>query len=310
MKVCLGGTFSIIHAGHEALLHKAFHIGDQVVIGLTSDEMARQRGKVVMPYEKRKQRLQEFIRGIGRAADIVPLDDEYGPAASGTCDAIVVSPETVAVAEKINDVRRSHGLAPLRIVIVPYVLADDGIPISSSRISNGEIENGCRQTTLHVAVGTTNKMKRSTAEEAFRRWFGHLEITCTAVDVESPTNPVGGHIWRGARQRAEQARSVASADYGVGIEAGVAVHYDTAMLEHVCALVDGVDYVTWGTAPAFQIPPGLAENLQSKNIGNLVPDNEGSLAAFLSDGAVTREYLVREAVTAALLPRLRGGDVG
>lgn len=305
MKVCLGGTFSIIHAGHEALLRRAFQIGDEVIIGLTSDEMVRRRGKNVPPYEERKQHLQQFVQRVStRKVEIVPLDDEYGPAAKGACNAIVVSPETAAIAAQINDIRRSNDLSPLRIITVPYVLADDGIPISSSRINDGEIENGHRIVPLHVSVGTSNEVKRATAQTAFQHSFDHLDIRCTATPVKTTACPGGKNVWEGALCQAEG--SLGNDDYGVGIEAGIIEQQDVAMVEHVCTLVDKAGYLTWGRAPAFQIPPGLRENFTGKSIGNLVPDDEESLAAYLSNGNIRRKHLVREAITAALLPRLRG----
>ena len=54
MRVCLGGTFDLLHAGHEALLAKAFAIGDkEVIIGITSDAMAKRTRGTVNPLERR-----------------------------------------------------------------------------------------------------------------------------------------------------------------------------------------------------------------------------------------------------------------
>jgi pantetheine-phosphate adenylyltransferase len=46
--VAMGGTFDIIHKGHITLLEKAFSISTNVIIGLTSDELAEKIGKKIL----------------------------------------------------------------------------------------------------------------------------------------------------------------------------------------------------------------------------------------------------------------------
>ena len=76
-------------------------------------------------------------------ATIQPLTDKYGPTLKGDFDAIVVSPETTPTAEEINRKRIALGKTPLQIIVIPYVLSEDGTPIRSSRIRRKEIdENG------------------------------------------------------------------------------------------------------------------------------------------------------------------------
>ena len=38
--VATGGTFDIMHRGHYTILLKAFDVGKQVIIGISSDEYA------------------------------------------------------------------------------------------------------------------------------------------------------------------------------------------------------------------------------------------------------------------------------
>ena len=45
--VATGGTFDLIHKGHLALLEKSFSVSDNVIIGLTSDELAAKKGKKI-----------------------------------------------------------------------------------------------------------------------------------------------------------------------------------------------------------------------------------------------------------------------
>jgi pantetheine-phosphate adenylyltransferase len=143
-KVATGGTFDHFHAGHRRLLERSFELGDEVVIGLTSDEFARKEGKVPQqPYEKRRARLEAYIRKSfpGRRNLIAKLDDYFGPGiASKEVEALVASPETGKRVELANRLRATRGFPPLELVVVDWVAAEDGRPISSSRIRNGEID--------------------------------------------------------------------------------------------------------------------------------------------------------------------------
>ena len=178
MKVCLGGTFSILHEGHEALLRKAFEVGDSVTIGITTCSMAEKMGKSVAGYDERRSNLEKFlIEKFGRTADIVPLNDKYGAAAEGDFDAIVVSPETVKGAEEINGERRRKGMKELKVIRVPFVLADDGIPVSSSRIRAGEIKNGKRIKPLAVKIDSLDESEIPAVKKAFKKFFPGIAIT-------------------------------------------------------------------------------------------------------------------------------------
>lgn len=75
---------------------------------------------------------------------VIPLEDPYGTTIfDEDFEAIVVSEETEPTAVEINEIRVSKGMKPLDIVVVSFVLAYDGNPISSTRIRSGEInQNG------------------------------------------------------------------------------------------------------------------------------------------------------------------------
>jgi pantetheine-phosphate adenylyltransferase len=89
-------------------------------------------------FSKRKRALQNFLK---LNYEIVKLNDAYGPAISDSkIDAIVVSEETKARAAEINEIRKKRGLPALEIIVIPFVLAEDGKPISTTRIRAGEID--------------------------------------------------------------------------------------------------------------------------------------------------------------------------
>jgi len=146
MDVALGGTFDPVHDGHRALFDRAFELGD-VTIGLTSDELApktRSEDRYVRPYDERRAdlaaELDVFADEYDRKYDIRPLDDPTGIATEPQFDYLVVSPETVDGARRINELREERGVDSLSIEVVDHVRAEDGEIISSTRIVRGEID--------------------------------------------------------------------------------------------------------------------------------------------------------------------------
>ncbi|HYA33657.1 MAG TPA: phosphopantetheine adenylyltransferase [Candidatus Bathyarchaeia archaeon] len=138
--VAIGGTFDVLHDGHKALLKKAYSLGD-VTIGLVSDEMARAKTHASNAYATRKKAVTSYIKALtGADPVVVALQDPYGPTLTQKFDYIVVSPETLPTARQINTLRGLRGLPPITIVCVDFVLAQDGRPISSTRILRGEID--------------------------------------------------------------------------------------------------------------------------------------------------------------------------
>jgi pantetheine-phosphate adenylyltransferase len=141
--IIVGGTFDILHKGHEKLLLTAFSVAQQVVIGLTTDAFVKTyKSAKVTPFIIRQDNLTKFLQNHGYSGKFIihPIDDPYEPAASGDYDAIMVTEETQKRAEQINDIRASRGLPVLVLVDQPYVKATDGQPISSTRVRNGQID--------------------------------------------------------------------------------------------------------------------------------------------------------------------------
>ena len=140
--MAVGGTFDKFHDGHKKLLSTAFEIGDHIEIGVTSNEFGGLKGDIDSCKE-RMQNLKSFFSDKSNF-HVVSLDDPYGTTIyDEDIEAIVVSEETEPTAVKINEIRVSKGMKPLDIVVVSFVLAYDGTPISSTRIRRGEInQNG------------------------------------------------------------------------------------------------------------------------------------------------------------------------
>ena len=151
--VAMGGTFDILHLGHLELLKKSFELGSFVVIGLTSDNFAKfalNKG-LRNSFESRYKNLENFISDNIRSSsyEISKLEEEFGPLMfSEDIECLVVSSETIAKGERINNIRSDKGLLPIDIVSVSLKLAEDGIPISSTRIRDKEIDSTGRLLSL------------------------------------------------------------------------------------------------------------------------------------------------------------------
>ena len=142
--IATGGTFDIIHRGHLTLLSTAFAISDKVIIGLTSDELAEKKGKLIInQYEKRLENLTTVIsKEFPNATfQINKLDNDFGPAVlEKEVEALVVSDEKSNQGTILNQLRAEKTLTPVKIIIVPMFLAKDGTRISTTRIKNSEID--------------------------------------------------------------------------------------------------------------------------------------------------------------------------
>jgi cytidyltransferase-like protein len=141
----VGGTFDLLHKGHRQLLETAFKVGDRVVIGLTEDSFVKRLHKPhkVEDYAIRESELRKFLndRSLLSKAEIVPLRDRYGPSVNdGEIEALIVSRRSELYSNQINKIRRSKGLQPLEIVSIDMVLAQDRVPISTTRIRRGRID--------------------------------------------------------------------------------------------------------------------------------------------------------------------------
>lgn len=143
--VAMGGTFDIIHSGHMALLNKAFSISTKVIIGVTSDQLAVKKGKnPENDYSKRISLLKSTIEENfpDSVYEISKLENEFGPAVlEESVKALIVSEETSDKGTLLNKLREEGSLPPVKIVVVPIVLAKDGKAISTTRIKNSEIDS-------------------------------------------------------------------------------------------------------------------------------------------------------------------------
>lgn len=318
----LGGTFDHLHAGHRALLTAGFAYADRVGIGITTDEVLRQwatKKGTVEPFSIRKSRLERWLRATfpRRSWWLIPLRDRWGAVLEPTTEALIVSEETLRVAEEANRRRRRRGLRPLALGIVHPVLAEDLLPISSTRIRLGEIDSeGRRLRPLVVGVGTTNRVKVEGVRRGLARALPRLRLKVVPVPVGGPNPQPWGEREGlvGARHRA--AVAVAGRDYGVGVEAFIrpSVAGPGLMDEHAIALQDRTGAVLESLSAAFRLPEGIAGRVhRGGTLEDAVVDagapsrvghRPGGAVGHLTEGLLTREEVIAEALASALVPRL------
>lgn len=314
MKVGVGGTFNVLHRGHRALLDKAFEVGDEVAVGITSDRLAAPGRGDLRPLEERQRELEEYLRTKGKRWSLVVIDDPAGGTAGDTdIGALIVSPETSPRAERINRERAVAGRAPLQLVRVPHVLAEDGLPISSTRILAGEIDReGRLQRPLRVRVGSDNHIKLDAVRRVLSRLYPAVEVSGTAVATSVPEQPFGEQTRQGAIERARAA--LGNADLGVGLEAGVFETADGLYDVQYCAVVDRSGRVTVGHGSGFRYPPEVARKVKEGwSVGQAFRElygweregkKEGAIG-YLTRGVLDRTALAEQAVLAAMVPRIR-----
>ncbi|MCE5296005.1 MAG: inosine/xanthosine triphosphatase [Euryarchaeota archaeon] len=312
--VGVGGTFNVLHKGHRTLLDKAFEIGAEVRIGITSDEYVRERKSVATPFDDRRDAVRSYAETKGKPYTLLEIDDPFSIAVDmGDLEALVVSPESRTNAEEINKMRRERGHAPLKLVKVPYAMAEDFCPISSSRVLSGKIDvEGHLLRPLRVCVGSTNPVKVAAVRSVFERLFKDVVIGSVEVDSGVGKQPFQGDVLRGARRRAM--KSLDGYDLGIGIEAGVYKGDDGLYDVQQCAIIDGMGRVTHGHGPGFKYPPEIESKVRSgMSVGEAVDEifktekngRKGGAIGLLTNGLLKRKELTEQSVIAAMVPRIR-----
>jgi len=307
----VAGTFNILHEGHKALIRRAFEIADQVVIGITSDRMASGGRDKHVPMVIRRRELESFVSALG-SARIFEIDNMYGPdEIMDGVDILVVSEETLDNGRKVNDRRRSRGLKPMELSVVPLVMSDRGEKISASSILDGRYGRQGKSTVMDIAVGSTNMVKVSAVRAVMERVYGDVRVTARDVDSGVPPQPFGEQTHQGSLNRARAA--IEGHEMAVGIEAGVFEMLDGLYDIQHCTIIDKEGRETYGQGSGFRYPDAVADLVRSgMTVGDSMREIYGDTdigkkqgaVGLLSKGLIDREKLTEQAVIAAMIPRL------
>jgi len=135
----LGGTFDHLHEGHKYLLKKALSISHKIVVGLTTEELLKNKKyfSKLEDYKTRENNIKKFISSFTdlNRIEIIKLNEPYGPPINDPeYEGLIVSQETYPTALKLNEIREKKGFNPLIIIIIPMIKDKNNKRISSTLI--------------------------------------------------------------------------------------------------------------------------------------------------------------------------------
>ncbi len=309
----VAGTFNILHEGHKALLDRAFSIGDEVYIGITSDRMASSSRDFVNSYYIREKAVREYAVTKDKRFTIFAIDDIYGPdEMMDSVDVLVVSQETLANGEK-NVSRASEKGRKMELSVVDIVKKKDGSKLSSTDVIKGVCSRNGDTDAIDIAVGSLNPVKIEAVRAVMERIYGQVRIFATDAHSGVSEQPFGDETLEGAKNRARNA--IGDHTLSVGIEAGVFEMLDTLYDFQYCAILDREGRFTVGTGSGFRYPDkvvGLVRNgmtvgdAMKEVYGNDNPGKSQGAIGILSKGLLDRKSLTEQSVLAAMLPRIWG----
>ena len=302
-RVLLGGTFDGVHLGHHKLLDTAFEIGGKVTIGLVTDEMLKKwKPEVNKSFDERKEILSEIL-STKEDWTITPISDPYSQAVEGDHDTLVVSWETAKRGQEINSRREKIGKRPLKLVVVEPVLADDLLPVSSTRIRQGIINSyGKRLKPVKIHTYTEDPKKISIIDEVMRQLLGDIEL----VSEPNPHHEITPLI-----ETTELKASVPDDyDYGVGLDSGTLSSDHGSYMIEIAMVKDEQGRVSTGHGPGFLYPKHWPEDITDGiNLLQRIKVNfsgETSQIDLLTERTVGKRDCFRSALLMAMIPRMSG----
>ena len=209
----VGGTFDRFHRGHQALLKKAFEQSEHVIIGIATNDLFKDKSSayLIEDYKDREQSVLDFLSayGFSNRSEIVPIHDFYGTTLTDEgLDAIFITESNKANVQKINDERQKKSFHLLKIIIVAYVLGNDGEVISSERIRKGVIN---RKGESYAKLFMTQELFHLPENErdALRHPFGTIETdmgqVIASLDPQAMLIAVGDIVAAAAMQHGRPA---------------------------------------------------------------------------------------------------------
>ena len=185
--VLFAGSFDHLHVGHKSVLTRAFFMTrKKLYVGLTSDALivGKRCSAALEPYSVRLERVDSFIKKFRPSSashiEVVFLmtEDSVGPAATLDFDALVVTPETTAGGEVVNNARSKAGHRLVEIVVVDILgkasiknkLSSTGIREAiCAKLPGGETQLIALQSAFHAMLD-----RCGASNEKARKWWSYI----------------------------------------------------------------------------------------------------------------------------------------
>ena len=320
-RVCVGGTFDRLHAGHKLLLSKAALLTrDRLVVGVADAPLLRSKAlrELLQPLPFRAAECESFVHSVrpGIQCRTVALTDPLGPAATdGTLATLVASTETVDAAQAANTARRARALPPLAIISAPLIggasppaavpdAADCGVgsrdgggavdcpaadlKLSSSDLRRSELGTFLRRGALHDVPADGGKAA------AHGKGRGNTPSPDDVVERGGTARASAPVAW--ARLRARRS------PYLVGLTGGIASGKSTvgrALRAHGVAVIDAD-----ALAHELYAPQGSAVGAIAAEFGASVLRADGGVDRRALGRAVWSDRSAMARLTALLWPRM------
>ncbi|WP_455464527.1 hypothetical protein [Candidatus Hodarchaeum mangrovi] len=138
----LGGTFDRFHNGHKLMLDVAAYFGKEIHLGLTGNSYLIMRpkhlNKIIQNYQARCDTILDYFKkykeNILKITELSSLGMDQKLASESSLEALIVSQETLKGALLINKNRIANKKSCLKILVIPFVLRENGSNESSTKL--------------------------------------------------------------------------------------------------------------------------------------------------------------------------------
>lgn len=132
------GVYDMFHVGHLNLLKRAKEQCDFLIVGVTTDELAKYKNKIIIiPYEERKQ----IVEAIKYVDKVVPQEnmDKLAACKKYNADVIFVGDDWKGT-QKWNKIEAELKTIEAEVVYFPYTKEISSTILREKLLSNNERE--------------------------------------------------------------------------------------------------------------------------------------------------------------------------